>query len=95
MAGRWDSFSWFGRASCKGEILIKPALQQLEAISIAIINPGFNKQAGCFAGAKQVYQVPHDESVGDVETRLDRIEDALMEITDFIERVEITAKRSR
>jgi hypothetical protein len=74
MSGRWDSFSWFGREACTGSTNVKIALSQLEAISIAIINPGFNKQSGTFAGATQVFQVPHQEAEGDIETKLARLE---------------------
>lgn len=73
MAGRWDAFSWFGRSDCEGQTKIESALGQLEAITISIINPGFNKQSGTFAGATQVYQVPHEDAEGDLETKLARI----------------------
>jgi hypothetical protein len=75
MAGRWDRFSWFGRERCgdADKTLVKEALSQLEAISIAIINPGFNKQSGTFAGATQVFQEPHEEAQGDIETKLERL----------------------
>lgn len=73
MSGRWDKFSWFGRERCAGQAEIKNALAQLEAISIAIINPGFNKQSGTFDKATQVFQVPHDEAEGDIETKLARL----------------------
>lgn len=85
LSGRWDSFSWFGRENCEEKVDSKAALQQLEAIAIAIINPGFNKQAGAFGKAKQVYQVPHPESDGDVFTRLSRMEETLNEIWGKIE----------
>lgn len=73
MADRWDSFSWFGRANTQGNCANLTALQQLEAISIAIINPGFNRQNGTFAGATQVFQMPHERSEGDLETKLERL----------------------
>lgn len=73
MAGRWDRFSWFGREKIGKECDVKAALGQLEATVIAIVNPGFNKQSGTFAGAVQVYQVPHEEAEGDMETKLDRL----------------------
>jgi hypothetical protein len=75
LAGRWDTFSWFGRPNCDGETSNKKALALVEAISIAIINPGFNKQAGSFCGAKQVFQVPHERAEGDMETKLTRLFD--------------------
>lgn len=77
MSGRWESFSWFGRAACTGETKVEGALAQLEAISIAIINPGFNKQGGAFGGAAQVFQVPHDDAEGDIETKLARLADKI------------------
>lgn len=73
MAGRWDSFSWFGREICDGETAVDSALGQVEAIAISIINPGFNKQSGTFAGATQVYQVPHEYAEGDLDTKLARM----------------------
>jgi hypothetical protein len=83
LSGRWDSFSWFGRDACSDKTMsnTKLALQQLEAISIAIINPGFNRQSGTFGGATQVYQCPHEEAAGDTDTRLDRIEYLLIEMS--------------
>lgn len=73
MADRWDSFSWFGRANTQGNCANLTALQQLEAISIAIINPGFNRQNGTFADATQFFQMPHERSEGDLETKLERL----------------------
>lgn len=73
MSGRWNSFSWFGRDVCSGQTKVVDALKQLEAISIAIVNPGFNKQSGTFAGATQVFQVPHESAEGDMETKLARL----------------------
>jgi hypothetical protein len=75
MAGRWDRFSWFCREKIEKQCDIKAALGQLEAIVIAIVNPGFNKQSGTFSGAIQVYQVPHEEAEGDMETKLNRLTD--------------------
>ena len=80
MSGRWDSFSWFGREACIGNANVETALRQLEAISIAIINPGFNKQSGRFAGATQVFQVPHQDAEGDMETKLARLDVKLDEL---------------
>lgn len=73
MAGRWNSFSWFGCDACTGRVERKSALMQLEAITIAIINPGHNKQSGAFAGATQVFQVPHEKAEGDMETKIARL----------------------
>ncbi len=52
MAGRWDTFSWFGRENVNGQSNNRAAIAQLEAVTIAIVNPGFNKQSGTFSGAK-------------------------------------------
>ncbi|HWO56404.1 MAG TPA: hypothetical protein VNN55_02435 [bacterium] len=82
LAGRWDRFSWFGRDSASGRCGVKEALAQLEAVSIAIINPGFNKQSGAFAGAIQVFQVPHQEAEGDMETKVDRIARIVSELRE-------------
>lgn len=73
LSGRWDRFSWFGRESCSGKTELKAALSQLEAVSIAIVNPGFNRQSGSFNGATQVFQVPHEDAKGDLETQLARL----------------------
>ena len=85
MSGRWDSFSWFGREECKGKSKVGEALKQLEAIAIAIVNPGFNKQSGTFAGAIQVFQVPHQEAEGDMETKLARLDAKIDELLSEIE----------
>lgn len=85
MSGRWDSFSWFGREGIGKDTSASAltAMQQLEAVTIAIINPGFNRQSGTFSGATQVFQVPHSDAEGDIETKLERlakqIRDALPE----------------
>lgn len=73
LSGRWDRFSWFGREVCEGECAVKDALAQLEAVAIAIINPGFNRQSGTFANAEQVYQVPHEQAEGNLETKIIRL----------------------
>ncbi len=73
LAGRWDSFSWFGRKKSKGQCNVALALAQLEAAAIAMINPGFNKQSGTFGNAMQVFQVPHEYADGDVTTKLERL----------------------
>ena len=82
MADRWDRFSWFGceRESLRGQTDIENAFRQLEAVTIAIINPGFNKQSGTFKGAKQVFQVPHDKSEGSLETKIFRIAKQIKEL---------------
>jgi hypothetical protein len=80
LSGRWDSFSWFGRASCDGQSDVKTSLAHLEAITIAIINPGHNKQSGAFAGAVQVFQVPHEKAEGDLETKINRLTDLVSEL---------------
>ena len=80
MAGRWDQFSWFGRNNSDGECSVKEAFAQLEAVAIAAINPGFNKQSGTFSGAKQVYQIPHDKSEGGIDTKINRLTDVIMSL---------------
>ena len=80
MSGRWDRFSWFGRESSAGECDIPEALGQLEAVAISIVNPGFNKQSGTFGQAVQVFQVPHDEADGDLETKLSRLTKLVVEL---------------
>ncbi len=82
MAGRWDSFSWFGRENCDGKTETEKALKQLEAIAIAIINPGFNKQKGAFKEAKEVSQVSHTEAEGDMETKLENLEKMIKELAN-------------
>ena len=85
MAGRWDRFSWFGRETCEGEASIENALKQMEAVTIAITNPGFNKQSGTFKDAKQVFQIPHEESEDDLETQLSCIAKQLSRIAKQID----------
>lgn len=80
MSGRWDAFSWFGRDACEGQADIKASLGQLEAISIAIINPGFNKQSGTFSNATQVFQIPHEDAEGDLETKIERLAAQIAEL---------------
>jgi hypothetical protein len=79
----WDQFSWFGceRAHLgAANVTAKLGLQQMEAVAIAIINPGNNKQSGTFAGAMQVFQVPNEAADGDVNTNLERILQELEEL---------------
>ena len=73
LANRWEQYCWFGVANVPKQVNANDALKQLEAICIAMTNPGFNKQSGAFKGAKQVYQVPHPDADGDLETRLARL----------------------
>jgi hypothetical protein len=75
LADQWDQFSWFGRASPMEPQTahLKAAFAQMEALLIAVINPGQNKQSGTFAGAKKVFQVPHDEAEGDIDTKVGRL----------------------
>src|SRR5262249_55625767 len=80
LSGRWDRFSWFGRADCTGSSANKTAIGQLEAIAIAIINPGFNKQSGTFVQAVQVYQVPHEKAEGNMETKISRLADQFSQL---------------
>jgi hypothetical protein len=84
MAGRWGDFSWFGTENCEGSAIVKDSLGQLEAIAIAIINPGFNKQSGTFVGATQVYQVPHESAEGDMETKLERMSTMIADLKGSI-----------
>lgn len=80
LAGSWDTFSWFGCENCAGTCNRKTSLKQLEAIAIAIVNPGFNKQSGTFSGASQVFQIPHEEAEGNLETKLVRMEERITEL---------------
>lgn len=86
MSNRWDRFSWFGRCprEPEGGIDAMVALAQLEAVSIAITNPGFNRQSGSFAGSQQVFQVPHEEAEGGMETKFSRMADQLSEMQEMI-----------
>ena len=61
---------------------MKDAFAQLEAVAIAVTNPGFNKQSGTFSGAVQIYQVPHEKAEGDTETKLDRLTDMIEALRD-------------
>lgn len=73
LAGRWDKFSWFGCKESTGTCDVSDALAQLEAASIAIVNPGFNKQSGTFVNATQVFQVLHESADGDLEAKVERL----------------------
>lgn len=76
-ANLWDSFSWFGCDNCHGSSGIKQDLLSLEAVLIAVINPGFNRNNGSFGGAEEVFQVAHEQAEGDIETQLRRIRGAI------------------
>ena len=71
LAGRWDSFSWFGlrRALKKGRLSkisqrarpsLATTLNQTEAILIAATEPLLNKQGGRFGKGKRYAQVRDD-----------------------------------
>lgn len=82
LADLWDEFSWFGRAPAqrRSTTEVVGALAQVEAVLIAVTNPGFNKQGGTFKKAVQVFQVPHEQAEGDTQTKLGRIMAKLEEI---------------
>ncbi len=85
IADQWDEYSWFGLEKRPADTITSTtlgALAQLEAVLIAVINPGSNRQGGAFHGATQVFQVPHDLSDGDIETKLGRVLDALKRLED-------------
>lgn len=75
LADQWDQFSWFGRAAPLDATTahVTAAFAQMEAVLIAVINPGLNKQGGTFVGASKVFQVPHDEAEGDIDTKVGRL----------------------
>ena len=73
LANRWHHFCWFGLDDIPKTVRCEMALNQLEAVCIALTNPGLNKQSGAFGDAEQVYQVPHPEADGDLETKLARL----------------------
>ncbi|MCX5493917.1 GIY-YIG nuclease family protein [Kaistia dalseonensis] len=82
LAEWWDEFSWFGcpPTSKTSKITVGDAFAQLEAVLIAVTNPGFNKQSGTFRDAIQVFQVPHKNAEGDIVTKLGRLMAKLEEI---------------
>jgi hypothetical protein len=97
LADLWDEFSWFG---CPNEIrtenrIVSNSFAQLEAILIAVTNPGFNKQSGTFANAIQVFQLPHDKSEGDIDTKLGRLMAKLEEIEAKVTSPTVPKKRGR
>jgi hypothetical protein len=68
LAERWNRFSWFGTQwvtqrqklstdTSSVNNKIKPALNMLEAVAIAISEPRLNLQRGCWSGAIQYYQL--------------------------------------
>ncbi len=84
MSGQWDNFSWFGCNGLEGNLEIKHALAQLEAILIVVTNPRFNKQSGTYAGAVQVFQATHDEADGDITDKFQTMEKMLKEIKETV-----------
>ena len=84
VVGCWDQFSWFGckREHLKEHAKIKDAIILLEAITIAITNPGFNRQSGSFKNAKQVFQAPHDEAVGTLETQISNLRESIIDMAN-------------
>jgi hypothetical protein len=97
LADLWDEFSWFGRSPKEGRTTteISNAFAQLEAVLIAVTNPGFNKQNGTFTDAVQVFQVPHAKAEGDVDTKLGRLMAKLEEIEAKVTPAPIPKKRGR
>ena len=84
--GYWDQFSWFG---CKktdidngSQFNQLKAICQLEAITIAIVNPRFNRQSGDFRGAHKVKQRKHQQAYGSTDVRLARIDETLKQVMD-------------
>ena len=89
----WDQFSWFGcdKSHLDAQnVTAKLGLQQMEAIVIAIVNPGNNKQSGTFAGATQIFQVSSESAEGDTDTKLERIS---QEITKLKSKLEVITKK--
>lgn len=86
LSGLWNKFSWFGRKRYKKKKKtgIDVALRQLEAISIAIVNPSFNKRYGTFRNADEVLQVPHEQAEGDMEAKLARMADDIVALRQEI-----------
>lgn len=97
LADVWDEFSWFGRSPTTKDAVsgTLDAFAQLEAILIAVTNPGSNKQSGTFGGATKVFQVPHDLAEGDLDTKLGRIMAKLEEIEAKVTPVPAPKKRGR
>lgn len=71
---RWDRFSWFGfRGINEDDSLstavgsfkasMQTAIEQVEAVLIATIEPGINSQGGKFQGAEECIQI-RDENLG-------------------------------
>lgn len=73
---RWDRFSWFGfrginERDHKLSVVVesfKPdlrtAIEQVEAVLIATIEPGINSQGGKFQGAEECIQQRDNENLG-------------------------------
>lgn len=84
--GNWDQFSWFGRereeSTTQGTDLLLTSLYHLEAVTIAMINPQFNRQAGAFHKAIKVNQFAHDKAYGSIDTRIENIDEKLKKITE-------------
>ena len=94
LSDSWDIFSWFGRSpkETRTTTEVLDAFAQLEAVLIAVTNPGFNKQNGTFRDAIQVFQVPHEDAEGDLDTKLGRIMDKIESLQSNLEKA-LTPKR--
>lgn len=75
LADWWDEFSWFGRSpsATRTTAEVVDVFAQMEAVLIAVNNPGFNKQSGTFVGAIPVFQVPNEAAGGNTDTKLERL----------------------
>jgi len=93
LAGRWDSFSWFGlrRVINKGKALsqetmktgsptISMALNHIEAVLIAATEPSMNKQWGKFGGDTKRYLQVRDPRLTTSREMLEKILEQLDEI---------------
>ena len=82
LADAWDEFSWFGREKTSNDAVSKTiqSFQQLEALLIAVTDPGSNKQSGTFGGAMQFFQAIHSEAEGDLNAKITRVTVQLEEL---------------
>ena len=91
LAARWDAFSWFGfvpvnSKSCKlrrnYRVGVKPedALNHLEAVLIAVLEPPLNLQRGRFERAQQYIQHNDSRLPPTLDERIEGLEKALNDL---------------
>lgn len=68
-------------------------LAQLEAVLVAAVNPGSNKQGGAFKRAMRVEQHVSKGATGDVSTQIDRLRVEILKIQALVTPAPVPKKR--